>query len=512
MRFRASFQAIGGLGLLLFLLCSFILGSHASAQNPAALHTAAAVVPDAAAGGLANPSVSPAPSAAPPAQETPQQTLQSEVPLRVMVGKSVLINTSDRLRRVSVTDPAVADALVVTPTQILVHGRAPGEISLIIWDEQEHSRSFDLRVDVDVTAAAEEIKQLFPKESIAVSASRSAIVLSGHVNSKEDGERAALLATAYSKNVVNVLTFGPAGIQEVSLEVKFAEIDRTALTQLGLNLVSTGAANTFGALSTGQFGGIAGAKVGSVSASAASQGTAPGNSTVSGGIGTGLSGASASFGTNDLLNLFLFRSDLNLGVLIRALQQQNVLQILAEPNLIAVDGKEASFLAGGEFPFPIVQGVGGAQSLTIQFKEFGIRLKFTPTVMSSGNIHLKVNPEVSALDFTNALTIQGTVIPALSTRRAETEFELQDGQSFVIAGLLDNRLQSVISKVPGLGDIPVLGNLFKSKNLQRNKTELMVLVTAHRVSPTTQPPPLPSFPQKFLEKLPGEVKPAGGKG
>jgi pilus assembly protein CpaC len=512
MRARASLQAISGLGLLLPLLSMALLSSPAWAQNPGGSPALAAAVPDSAVGALANAPASPASSVGPPAQEAPQQPLQSEVPLRVMVGKSVLINTSDRLRRVSVTDPAVADTLVVTPTQILVHGKAPGEVSLIIWDEQERSRSFDLRVDVDATAAAEEIKQLFPKDDITVSASRSAIVLSGHVNRKEDMERVGLIATAYSKNVVNVLTFGPAGVQEVLLEVKFAEIDRTALTQLGVNILSTGAANTIGAVSTGQFGGVAGARVGALPSSASSSGTAPGTSVISGALGTALAGTPASFGTNNLMNLFLFRSDLNLGVLIQALQQQNVLQILAEPNLIAVDGKEANFLAGGEFPYPIVQGVGGAQSLTIQFKEFGIRLKFTPTLMSDGNIHLKVNPEVSELDFTNALSINGTVIPALSTRRAETEFELQDGQSFVIAGLLDNTLQNVVSKMPGLGDIPILGNLFKSKNLQRSKSELMVLVTAHRIAPTLQPPPLPGFPQKFLEKLPGEVKPAGGKG
>jgi len=498
MRFRAP--AVCGLGLLLLLLCSSILGSLAWAQNSAEPRTVAAVLP------------APAPSGS--AQETPQQPLQSEVPLRVMVGKSVLINTSDRLRRVSVTDPVVADALVVTPTQILVHGRAPGEVSLIIWDEHERSRSFDLRVDVDVTAASEEIKQLFPKDAIAVSASRSAIVLSGHVNTKDDVERASLIAAAYSKNVVNVLTFGPAGTQEILLEVKFAEIDRTAITQLGVNILSTGAGNTVGAIGTGQFGGIAGSRVGTVpqSTSSSGGGQAPGNNVISGAIGSTLQGSPASFGTNSLLNVFLFRQDLNLGLMIQALQQQNVLQILAEPNLIAVDGKEANFLAGGEFPFPIVQGVGGAQSLTIQFKEFGIRLKFTPTVMSNGYIHLRVSPEVSELDFTNALSIQGTVIPALSTRKAETEFELQDGQSFVIAGLLDNRLQSIASKVPGLGGIPILGNLFKSKSVQRDKTELMVLVTAHRVSPTSSPAPLPSFPQKFLEKLPGEANPAGGKG
>jgi len=502
MRLGTRLQAIGTLGLLLLLICSLILCSPASAEDPAEPATVGASVPNGSVGDLVMPP-SLAPAVAPSAQATPEQNLQSEVPLRVMVGKSVLINTSDRLRRVSVTDPSIADALVVTPNQILVHGRAPGEVSLIIWDEMEHSRSFDLRVDVDVTAASEEMRAIFPKDSITLTASRSAIVLSGHVNSKEDAERAALIATAYNKNVVNVLTFGPAGVQEVLLEVKFAEIDRTAITQLGLNIVSTGAANTFGAISTGQFGGVSGSAVATGST------TVPGSNLVAGATGNGVG---AGFGTNNILNLFLFRRDINLGVMIEALQQQNVLQILAEPNLIAVDGKEANFLAGGEFPFPIVQGVGGAQSLTIQFKEFGIRLKFTPTIMASGNIHLKVSPEVSQLDFTNALTINGTLIPALSTRRAETEFELQDGQSFVIAGLLDNTLNSVSSKIPGLGDIPLLGNLFKSKNLQKQKTELMVLVTAHRISPTNQPPPLPPFPQKFLEKLPGEPKQAGGKG
>ena len=509
MRFRAP--AIGGLGLLLLFSFFPILSCVAWAQGSAEPGAVGAVIPDAAAAGLSGGARAPVPSAV-PSQETPQLPLQSGVPLRVMVGKSVLINTSDRLRRVSVTDPVVADALVVTPTQILVHGRAPGEVSLIIWDENERSRSFDLRVDVDVTAAAEEMQALFPKEPISVTASRSAIVLSGHVNSKEDAERAALIAAAYSKNVVNVLTFGAVGTQEVLLEVKFAEIDRTAITQLGVNILSTGAGNTVGAVGTGQFGAIAGSRVGTLPQSATSSGQAPGNNVISGAIGTPLQGSPASFGTNSLLNIFLFRQDLNLGVLVQALQQENVLQILAEPNLIAVDGKEANFLAGGEFPFPIVQGVGGAQSLTIQWKEFGIKLKFTPTIMAGGTIHLRVSPEVSNLDFTNALTINGAVIPALSTRKAETEFEILDGQSFVIAGLLNDQIQNEVSKVPGLGDIPVLGSLFKSKSLQKTKSELMVLVTAHRVSPNIQAPPLPTFPQKFLDKLPAEAKGMGGKG
>jgi pilus assembly protein CpaC len=211
------------------------------------------------------------------------------------------------------------------------------------------------------------------------------------------------------------------------------------------------------------------------------------------------------------LNLFLFRSDINFGVVVQALQQKNLLQILAEPNLIAVNGKEASFLAGGEFPFPIVQPGQGFTAVTISFKEFGVRLRFTPVIMPNGNIHLRVVPEVSELDFTNGLTISGFNIPALSTRRADTEFELRDGQSFVIAGLMDNRLTEIANKIPGLGDIPILGNLFKSKNLQKSKTELMVLCTVHRISPNNQPPAGPNDPQPFLdkEKFDGK-KPSGG--
>src|SRR6266568_3995199 len=350
---------------------------------------------------------------------------ESPAPLRVMVGKSLLINTTDRLKRVSVTDPDVADALVVTATQVLVHGRSPGEVSLLIWDEYERSRSFDLRVDVDVTAAAEEIKRIFPDEQIDVSASRSAIVLSGHVTTEDVTKHAGMVAGAYSKNVINVLSFGPVGAQEILLEVKFAEVDRTAVTQLGVNAFSQGTGNTLGTSTTGQFG--------SFQVSRGNTGTTSDTTT------TG-SGNQTNINITQPLNLFLFRTDLNLGVVIQALQQKNLLQILAEPNLIAVNGKEASFLAGGEFPFPIVQPGQGFTAVTIQFREFGVKLKFTPVIMPNNNIHLQVVPEVSQLDFTNALTISGFTIPALSTRRAQTEFEVQDGQSFVIAGLMDNRV------------------------------------------------------------------------
>jgi pilus assembly protein CpaC len=436
----------------------------------------------------------PAQTTTPPTQAPAPS--EGPAPLRVMVGKSLLINTTDRLKRVSVTDPEIADALVVTATQVLVHGRSPGEVSLLIWDEFERSRSFDLRVDVDITAAAEEMKRIFPDEQIDVSASRSAIVLSGHVTTEDVEKHAGMVAAAYSKNVINVLSFGPVGAQEVLLEVKFAEVDRSAVTQLGVNLFSTGAANTTGTSTTGQFGGF------QVSRGAQTTGTTT----------TG-SSPDTNINFSQALNMFLFRSDINLGAIVQALQQKNLLQILAEPNLIAVNGKEASFLAGGEFPFPIVQPGQGFTAVTIQFREFGVKLKFTPVIMPNNNIHLQVVPEVSQLDFTNALTISGFTVPALSTRRAQTEFELQDGQSFVIAGLMDNRVTDQYSKMPGLGDIPILGNLFRSKNAQKSATELVVLCTVHRISPSTEPAPTPKYPQPFMDKgkFDGPSAPGGGK-
>ena len=437
----------------------------------------------------------------PPAQTEAPAANEAPAPLRVMVGKSLLINTTDRLKRVSVTDPDVADALVVTPTQVLVHGRSPGEVSLLIWDEFERSRSFDLRVDVDVTAAQEEVKRIFPDEQIDVSPSRSAIVLSGHVTTEDVAKHAGQVAGAYSKNVINVLSFGPVGAQEVLLEVKFAEVDRAAVTQLGINLFAPGLGNTVALSQTGQFG--------TLTVHNTAQTTVTNGNTQT----TTTTATPPVVNITDFLNLFVARTDVNIGAVIKALQQKNLLQILAEPNLIAVNGKEASFLAGGEFPFPIVQPGQGFTAVTIQFREFGVKLRFTPVIMPNNNIHLQVVPEVSQLDFTNALTISGFTVPALSTRRAQTEFELQDGQSFAIAGLMDNRVTNISSKMPGLGDIPILGNFFKSKNLQKSNAELMVLCTVHRISASSQTPAGPKNPQPFLdkEKFGGKTSPGGGK-
>jgi pilus assembly protein CpaC len=457
------------------------------------------------AGDFQDTSATPSTSSSPNQETAPAQTTTSSssqgvtagaVPLRVMVGKSLLINTTERLKRVSVTDPSVADALVVTPTQVLVNGLAPGEVSLLIWDELERSRSFDLRVDVDITAATEEMHRLFPEERITVTPSRSAIVLSGHVTTEDVSKHAGALAAAYSKNVVNVLTFGPIGAEEVLLEVKFAEVDRSVLTQVGFNLFSTGAGNTIGSATTGQFGGITPGPITDI--------------TNSNGTGTTASTPTIS----NALNMFFFNPQVHLGTVIQALQARNLLQILAEPNLVAVNGKEASFLAGGEFPFPVVQpGAGGISTVTVQFREFGVHLKFTPVIQPNGSIHLHVVPEVSTLDFADAVTVSGTTIPAISTRKADTEFELQDGQSFVIAGLMDNRVTNVANKFPFLGDIPIIGTFFKSKSDQKSNSELMVLCTVRRIAASTQTPAPPVAPELYLNngKFDGKKKEGSSK-
>ena len=403
--------------------------------------------------------------------------------LHVLVGKSVILNSPQILKRVSVSDPAIAAAVTISPTQVLLNGLAPGKASLILWNEQERPMAYDLQVELDVVGLRDTIAQLFPNENVQVSQSGASIVLTGTASTKDVADRALAIAQTQSKSVVNllaVLQVSSGG--QVLLQVRFAEVDRAAVQQLGINIFSTGAANTPGAVSTGQFSPPSVAQV---------RGTIPGT----------IEGTTTTFSLGDLLNIFLFRPDLNLAVTIRALQQNNVLQILAEPNLLALNGREASFLAGGEFPFPVVQAGVGVSAITITFKEFGVRLKFTPTILSDGTIRLKVAPEVSALDFTNGLTVSGFAVPALSTRRAETEIELRDGQSFAIAGLIDNRLTENASKIPGLGDIPIIGKLFRSRSVNKSKTELLVMVTPKLVRPLApgQVPTMPDFKKPFLD-------------
>jgi pilus assembly protein CpaC len=296
------------------------------------------------------------------------------------------------------------------------------------------------------------------------------------------------------------------------LEVKFAEVDRTALSQFGVNLLSTGATNSIGSTTTGQFGGFGQEIINDrFGVRASPQPDIPAPST--GPVHVPFTSQET---ISQVLNIFLFRPDLHLGAVVQALQARNVLQILAEPNLMAISGQKATFLAGGEFPFPIVQPSAGFTSVTIQFKPFGVKLDFTGVIEEDNTLRLHVSPEVSTLDFTNALVISGFTVPAISTRRAETEIELKDGQSFGIAGLLDQRATTQLSKVPGLGDIPVLGQLFRSRSVNKTNTELLVFVTAHILDPIHVEPPPPNPPalsvpfldnKKFDEHYPESKQP-----
>jgi len=401
------------------------------------------------------------------AQEAPSAETQT---LHVLAGKSVVINMEARLRRVLVSNPSAIEAVATSPSQVVVTARAAGSSSLVLWDEEGRSRMLDVLVDLDISGLRDSIQLAYPSEPIQVQADADRLIVSGTVSDNEVVDNVLKMAGVYSKSVVNSMTLGiPPHERQILLEVKFAEVDRARLDQFGFNLMSTGALNTPGALSTQQFG--------------APTGGGGGQTGITGTIGAKLEGTSSAFTLTDILNVFLFRPDLNLGATIKALQQNNVLQILAEPNLMALSGRPARFLAGGEFPFPVVQGGTNFTAVTIQFRPFGVRLEFTGYITKDDVIRMQVIPEVSTLDFTNALTISGFLVPAVSTRRAETEVELRDGQSFGIAGLMDNRTQATMSKIPGIGDIPIIGRLFRSKSTNRSRTELMVLVTPHIVDP-----------------------------
>jgi pilus assembly protein CpaC len=297
------------------------------------------------------------------------------------------------------------------------------------------------------------------------------------------------MAGAYSGVVVNSVHVPLVHDRQVVLEVKFAEVDRTALLQLGANWFTPSIGHTTGAITTGQFGGTG---VSTSSTTTTTVGTATSTSVVP---------TPPTLNVTNALNVFLFNSDINLGVAIQALQARNVAEILAEPNLMAISGQKATFLAGGEFPFPIVQSSTGAPVVTISFRPFGVKLDFTASVAEDNTLRLHVAPEVSTLDFANALTLSGFTVPAISTRRAETEIELKDGQSFGIAGLLDHRATTQLSKVPGIGDIPILGQLFRSRSINKTNTELVVFVTPHIVDPVRVDTPVASAPKLVVPFL-----------
>ena len=444
----------------------------------------------------AQPASTQAPTATPTAQEpTPatNQGQESSEPqaLHLLVGRSLVITSPSRIKRVSLADPDIAEALVVSPTQVLVNGKKPGGVSLLVWDETDQSQAFEVSVDIDVLGLSQKIHEVFPSENVHIDTSKDVVILSGKISSSVVADKILEVVKGATSKVTSMMEVPSLPTGEILLQVRFAEVDRSALTQLGVNFISTGLGKTPGSITTGQFGGVSSPQL---------NGTFPIRSG-----GTQPVQATTEQTFSSALNIFLWNPNIQFGATIQALQSKNLFQILAEPNLMTESGKEANFLAGGEFPYPTIQSVGsggGGNAVTIQFKEFGIRLSFTPILAADGMIHLKVKPEVSTLDFSNGVILNGFSLPALSTRRVESEMSLADGQTFAIAGLVDNRVTELWSKIPGIGDIPVLGNLFKSKSYNKSKNELLVIVTPHIVRPLTpeQVPHGPNFPQPFLDQ------------
>ena len=406
--------------------------------------------------------------------------------MSLIEGTGELLQFDRDIEKVAIAEPKIADAVVISARDVMVNAKGPGQTTLVVWESGNVPVRYNIRVAKDTSDAdvmrshlTASLKAALPESRVEFNGDSESMVLTGYVGSAELSKRAEAVAGVYSKKVVNMLQVGDP--RQILLEVKFADVDRTALSQLGFNLFSRNP-KLVGATATQQF-----------------------PEPLFTGLGPAGNVDNTPLNLTNLLNLFLFRPDLNLGATIQALQQQNLAQILAEPNLIVVEGAEASFLAGGEFPFPTVTSTPTTGSIapvvTVQFKKYGVQLNFTPTGTASGAIHLKVKPEVSALDFANAVTVDGVLIPAISSRVAETEVVLKDGESFAIAGLIDNRVTQIMSRVKGLGDIPIIGQLFRSRSTEKTADELMVVVTARFVKPV-KPGDEIKLPQTVTPYLP----------
>ncbi|MGQ3683782.1 MAG: type II and III secretion system protein family protein [Candidatus Loosdrechtia sp.] len=392
------------------------------------------------------------------AKDTQGSNARQAQKLQVTAGKSAILESRKPIKRVSLAEAEAADIMVLTPQQIYITGKKPGVTSLILWDEADKpSEVYDLEVLPDINRLKEKIHRMFPGEDhIQVAATHNSITLSGTVSSTANLSMIMDLARTYAPvkdgepQVNNFLQAG--GVHQVMLEVRVSEMSRTLMRRLGVNFNFITDSGKFGISVLDNL----------VTAS--------------------------TFGATERINMiFRFLSGgATWTMFVDALKEQGLLKILAEPTLITLSGKTAHFLAGGEFPVPIPQsgaGIATAPTITIEYKPFGVGLNFTPTVLSNGKINMRVSPEVSELDFANAISLQGFTIPALTTRRVSTEIELAEGQSFAIAGLLNEQVRQTVAKYPVLGDIPILGVLFRSSQFRKSETELIVIVTPHLVRP-----------------------------
>jgi pilus assembly protein CpaC len=385
--------------------------------------------------------------------------VKEAIPINVLVGQSRVINFDRPIGRVSISNPEIAEAVMVRPDQVLVNGKAFGQVNFIAWEKSDSKFIvFDVFVRANLSLIDSQIRALFPRDDIRLSQANGSVVLSGTVSDPGTVAQADAVVQAAGFKTVNMLASPVKAATQVQLQIRVAEVAKNKLRDLGASYLYQGSPGAGGFVSGG--------------------GPAtPGD--IVGGILRGT--------FNPATNLVLLGG--NTATLVRAMQTNGALRSLAEPNLIAMDGQVASFLAGGEFPIPVIQSGGGGSggnAVTIVFKEYGIRLNFKPTIIDEDHIRLELEPEVSTVDFANGVRFQGFVVPALRTRRARTGVELRDGQSFALAGLLDNNETRSLSKVPVIGDIPILGNLFKSTQFQKQETELVFIVTADLVKPVNR--------------------------
>ena len=427
------------------------------------------------------------------------------VKIDVQVGQSRVIDFDQEYERVAISDPKVAEAVPISFKQVLINGLQFGQVNLVAWSKPrikgEASRMlvFDIYVQVNLSLIDNQIKILFPKENIQLSQANNSVVLSGTVTRPELSEQAQKIIEAAGLKVTNLLKSPVMDAAQVQLQIRVAEVNRAVLRELS---------SAYGILNSALPTFITAAGPAAFGAYTVTDEIVK---NTAGNVAGIFRRENLSVSPSSSLNVFLGNTN-NSAVtqtFIRALHSRGALRALAEPNLIAMHGHKASFLAGGEFPIPVIQSVSSGQTaITVQFKEFGVRLEFTPTIIDENHIRLELAPEVSSLDFASGVNVQGLVIPGLRVRRAKTVLELRDGQSFALAGLIDNREQVNLSKIPLLGDIPVLGELFKSRSFQRNETELLFLATVKLVEPLN-PDQLPRLPG-VSELKPVNSPPPGG--
>lgn len=385
---------------------------------------------------------------------------QSSESLHLVIGRALILRLRTPLKRVYIGEPTMLQSFLPTTQELVLTAKIAGTSSLVLWDMHGRSYNYTVQADSDCSGLRAAFAAAFPGSTLSVESREGRLLVSGIVANQATSDAALKLAQTYAKDVINAIQVQntqPVHAKQVQLKLRIVEVDRTRAEQFGFNFLTAGG-RTASSVSTGQF------------SSTVNTSTAP-------------------VSISDPLNFFLYNYKLNLGITLKDAESKQILQVLAEPTITTMSGVAARFLSGGEIPVPVVEGgSGNGTAISIVYQPYGVKVDFTPTVNPDGTIHLKVSPEVSSLDYTNSVTLSGTTIPALSTRRADTEVEIRDGESFVVSGILDHRTTNSLASVPGIANIPILGQLFRSRNTDHSVVELIIMVTATVVDPLTKAP------------------------